>query len=123
MPAVRRVFPGPPAEEALVPCNYVSAEGLLDGDPQEREYLYLTTPDGGYTVGVWEAQPYSEKYDCYPVDEYCHVIRGQVTVVDQDGSSQIFTEGDSFVINAGWAGIWRVDEPFMKYFVLSVPRD
>ena len=46
MPAVSRMFPGPPPAGELVPCQYVSPEGLLDGDPREREYLYLTTPDG-----------------------------------------------------------------------------
>jgi hypothetical protein len=52
MPAVSRMFPGAPPEGELVPCQYVSPEGLIDGDPQEREFLYLTTPDGTFTVGV-----------------------------------------------------------------------
>src|SRR3978361_69518 len=76
MPAVSRMFPGPPPEEELVPCQYVSPEGLIDGDPQEREFLYLTTPDGSFTVGVWEAQPYTERIDSYFGDEFCSVIRG-----------------------------------------------
>jgi uncharacterized protein len=50
------------------------------------------------------------------------VIRGQVTLVGKDGSVQTFVEGDSFTMEAGWAGEWRVDKPFMKYFALSAPR-
>jgi uncharacterized protein len=86
MPAASRIFPGPPPGAELVPCQYVSPDGLIEGDPQEREYLYLTSPDGTFSVGVWEAQPYS------------------------------------FTMEAGWAGEWRVDKPFMKYFAVSTPR-
>jgi uncharacterized protein len=117
MPAV---IPMPlPSEAGLVPCEY--AQHVLDGDPREREYVYLTTPDGSYTVGVWEAQPYTERIDSYPGNEFCYVVRGQVTLTGSDGSAQTFAEGDTFTVQAGWAGEWRVDKPFMKYFALSVP--
>jgi uncharacterized cupin superfamily protein len=39
-----------------------------------------------------------------------------------DGSAQTFVQVDSFTMEAGWAGEGRVDQPFMKYFALSVPR-
>jgi uncharacterized cupin superfamily protein len=39
----------------------------------------------------------------------------------EDGSVQTFVAGDSFTMEAGWAGEWRVDQPFMKYFALSTP--
>jgi uncharacterized cupin superfamily protein len=122
MSAASRVFPGPPPGEELVPCQYVSPDGLIEGDPQEREYLYLTSPDGTFSVGVWEAQPYAERIDSYFGDEFCYVIRGQVTLIGKDGAAQTFVQGDSFTMEAGWAGEWRVDEPFMKYFALSTPR-
>jgi uncharacterized cupin superfamily protein len=122
VPDVFRAFPGPPPGAELTPCSYVSPEGLLEGDPQEREHLYLTTPDGSYTVGVWEAQPYAERMDGYVGNEFCTVLRGRLTLTSDDGTSQAFGEGDSFVMEAGWSGEYRVDEPLLKYFALSVPR-
>jgi uncharacterized cupin superfamily protein len=122
MPAASRIFPGPPPGAELVPCQYVSPEGLIEGDPEEREYLYLASRDGTFSVGVWEAQPYAERIDSYVGDEFCYVIRGQVTLTGTDGSAQTFVQGDSFTMEAGWAGEWRVDKPFMKYFALSAPR-
>jgi uncharacterized cupin superfamily protein len=73
-------------------------------------------------VGVWEAQPYTERIDSYVGDELCSVIRGQVTLTGEDGSVQTFVAGDSFTMEAGWAGEWPVEEPFMKYFALSTAR-
>jgi len=122
MPTVRRIFRGAPPGAELTPCHYVAAEGLIDGDPQEREYLYLTTPDNSYTVGIWEAQPYSERITGYPGNEFCTVLQGELTLQGDDGVTETFTEGDSFVLEAGWSGIYRVDKPFMKYFALAIPQ-
>ncbi len=115
------VIPGTvPAAAEFVPCHY--AVDVIDGDPQEREYVYFAAPDDRFTVGLWEAQPFTERIASYPGDEFCHVVRGQVTLTDADGTSRTFGEGSSFTIQAGWAGEWRVDKPFMKYFVLSIPQ-
>lgn len=121
MPSVRPAFPGPPPGAQLTPCSYVVPEGLLAGDPREREYIYLAAPDGSYTVGVWEAQPYTERIDAYPGHEFCTVLRGAVTLTAEGAEPQTFRTGDSFTIEAGWAGQWRVDEPFLKFFALSTP--
>ncbi|HEY2238951.1 MAG TPA: cupin domain-containing protein [Streptosporangiaceae bacterium] len=108
-----------PAEAELVPCHYVA--DVTDGDPAEREYVYFAAPDGRLTIGFWEAQPYTERITSYPGDEFCHVLRGQVTLTSTDGTTHSFGEGSSFTVPAGWAGEWRVDQPFMKYFALSIP--
>ncbi|WP_418061262.1 cupin domain-containing protein [Pimelobacter simplex] len=120
MPDVRRTFAGPPPEAELTPCSYVAADAIVDGDPQEREHLYLTTPDGSYTVGVWEAQPYAERFDGYVGNEFCTVLRGRLTLTSDDGTTQTFTAGDSYVMEKGWSGEFRVEEPFLKSFALSV---
>jgi uncharacterized protein len=108
-----------PAEAELVPCHYVA--DVTDGDPQEREYLYFAAPDGRFTIGLWEAQPYTERITSYAGDEFCQVLRGQVTLTGTDGTAHTFGEGSTFTVQAGWAGEWRVDKPFMKYFALSIP--
>ena len=109
-----------PAEDELVACQY--AVDVTGGDPREREHVYFAAPDGSFTVGLWEAQPYAETIAAYPGDEFCSVIRGQVTLTDADGTARTFAEGDTFTVQAGWTGEWRVDKPFMKYFALSVPQ-
>jgi uncharacterized cupin superfamily protein len=120
MSLVSRLFPGAPPDGELTPCNYVLAEGLIEGDPQEREHVYFASD--AFTVAVWEAQPYAERIDSYPGDEFAHVIRGRLTLTDPDGTSQTFGEGESYLMRAGWSGEFRVEESFMKYFALSIPQ-
>jgi uncharacterized cupin superfamily protein len=113
------IIPMPvPHEDQLTPCSY--AVDVTEGDPQEREYVYLAAPDGSFTIGLWEAQPYAELITSYPGDELCHVVRGQVRLTDSDGTSRTFVTGDTFTVEAGWAGEWRVEQTFVKYFALSV---
>ncbi len=121
MSQISAVYPGPPPGVELTPCSYVDTAGLLAGDPQEREHVYLSTSDGAYTVGVWEAQPYSEQITGYPCHEFCTVIRGSVTLTTNGGQPQTFRAGDSFTIGAGWGGTWTVDEPLLKLFAASIP--
>jgi len=108
MPAVRPAFAGLLPGAELIACS-------------EREHLYLATADGSYTVGVWEAQPYTDQIDGYPGNEFCTVVRGAVTLTAHDRQAQTFRAGDSFTIEAGCTGQWRVDEPFLKFFAFSTP--
>lgn len=107
MPAVRPPSPAcPPAPNS---------------SPAASANTYLATADGSYTVGVWETQPYTEQIDGYPGNEFCTVVRGAVTLTAHDRQAQTFRAGDSFTIEVGCTGQWRVDEPFLKFFALSTP--
>ncbi len=44
-----------------------------------------------------------------------------MTLTLHDGQAQTFRAWDSFTIEADWTGQWRVDEPFLKFFALSIP--
>jgi uncharacterized protein len=61
-------------------------------------------------VGAWRVT-----YDEF---EFCHVLEGACELVGDDGNAQRFSAGDSFVIEAGFAGIWRVLAPMKKRFVI-----
>ncbi len=104
---------------ALTPCSYVTADTLVSGDPREREHIY--SERNGFVVGAWEAQPYTEHIAAYPSDEFCTVVRGSVTLTPDGGQPVTFRAGDSFSIEAGWAGTWRVEEPFLKLFAAATP--
>jgi uncharacterized protein len=90
--------------------------------PPNVTTLFLTTDGDRHTVGLWEAQPYLEQVDSYPGNEYCAVLKGSVTLTDRAGQSRTFGIGDHFVMEAGWHGTWRVNEPFVKFLVLSEPH-
>ena len=47
----------------------------------------------------------------YTENEFCHITRGRVRIEDGAAQRWTFAAGDSFVIPAGFAGVWDVLEP------------
>jgi hypothetical protein len=56
------------------------------------------------------------------VSELCHLIRGRVRLEDDSARSWTFEAGDSFVIPAGFVGVWEVQESVKKLYVIVESR-
>jgi uncharacterized cupin superfamily protein len=51
--------------------------------------------------------------------EFCHMLEGVCELVPDDGGdAKRFGAGDSFVIEPGFVGVWRVIAPMKKRFVI-----
>jgi uncharacterized cupin superfamily protein len=46
------------------------------------------------------------------------VLKGACELVPDDGAARFYKAGESFVIEPGFAGIWRVISPMRKRFVI-----
>ncbi len=108
------------AEKLMEPCTYIHPDAVLEGEAKERAHIFLASEDGRYLAGVWECTPCKERVDSYPGDEFMTVLEGSVTTTDQDGNENTYSEGDSFVMQRGWSGIWNMTTNFKKYFIMYV---
>jgi uncharacterized cupin superfamily protein len=94
----------------------VAAERVIEGAPNTETRLDF---ERGETVfaGEWAADvgAWRVKYDEF---EFCHVLEGACELVGDDGSAQRFSAGDSFMIEPGFTGVWRVLAPMRKRFVI-----
>jgi hypothetical protein len=94
----------------------VAADRLLEGAPitetrldyQQGEAVFAGEWSAG--VGAWRVS-----YDEW---EFCHVLEGACELVGDDGETHRFQAGDSFVIEPGFTGVWRVLQPMKKRFVV-----
>ena len=68
-------------------------------------------------IGLWEADVSKTKLIDYPFTEYVLMISGRLVITNDDGSSQEFTAGDTFVMPKGWTGIWDIQERMKKQMV------
>lgn len=98
----------------------VDAERVLEGAPttvtrldyERDERVYAG--EWGASVGAWRV--------AYDEWEFCHMLEGVCELVGDDGGVQRFRAGDSFVIEPGFHGVWRVIEPMRKRFVVRLPE-
>ena len=68
-------------------------------------------------VGVWEAGMGKSVLKNFPFTEYVLMISGRVVVTEENGTSNTFEAGDTFVIPKGWSGTWDIKERMKKQIV------
>lgn len=102
--------------EAVEP---VAAERLLEGAPIARTRLDYEAADQKTFAGEWAADigAWRVAYDEF---EFCHMLEGACELVSDDGATQRFSAGDSFVIEPGFTGVWRVLAPMRKRFLIRL---
>lgn len=121
MTIVRQVPSGRHARSTMTPSSYVTAEAFRSGSPEEKAATHLTSPDERFTVGLWSAEPYTEDVTDHDGYEYTLVLEGRVTLTDEDGTVHSFVPGQSFTIEPGWSGEYRVEESLLKQFAFYTP--
>ena len=84
--------------------------------PKESSRVLFKSHSGEFVSGVWQGEPGTFPIENYPVDEFCMVIEGEVTLTDQAGKSRTFKKGMAFVIPRGFVGTWHMPVRSKKYF-------
>jgi hypothetical protein len=93
----------------------IAAERLLEGAPMTRTCIDYERD--GVFAGEWSADTGAWRV-AYDEWEFCHLLEGACELVPDDGAVQQFSAGDSFVIEPGFRGVWRVLSPMRKRFVV-----
>jgi uncharacterized protein len=110
-------FATAPAEMSL---SKPPPDRVLDGDPHHTARNYFSDSTGQLFSGVWESTPGRWRVT-YTENEFCHITAGKVVIESVDGNRSSFGAGDSFVIPAGFIGVWHVLEPLRKLYVIFEP--
>lgn len=116
MPTIQRIPHFCKAEDRTP----VAAGRLVTGNPSHATTNTYSSPDMAFHCGVWEGEVGAWRVR-YTEHELCHMLQGQVRIVGDDGSETVVSAGDSFVIPAGFSGIWDVIEPARKLYAVYEP--
>lgn len=100
-----------PREEAPV-----AADRVAEGSPRTVTALDYQCGDKLF-AGEWSATTGAWRVS-YDEWEFCHVLEGVCELETSDGEKRRFQAGDSFIIEPGFIGVWRVIEPMKKRFVV-----
>ncbi len=99
----------------------VASERLVAGTPMQTVANAYSDESDAFHCGVWEGEVGAWRV-AYTEHEFCHLLAGQVRLRGDDGSETTLVAGDSFVIPAGFEGIWEVLEPARKLYAVYEPR-
>lgn len=98
----------------------ISAARLINGAPRQTVANAYSDPGNAFHCGVWEGEVGAWRV-AYTEHEFCHLLAGRVRVLADGGSETLLVAGDSFVIPAGFEGVWEVLEPARKLYAVYEP--
>lgn len=96
----------------------VSHEKVLSGEYKAATWLHFSDEQRGFISGEWEAGACRESF-ASEQDEFCHILDGHVRLTDDHGNSVHYGPGESFVIPAGFSGVWENIGTVKKLFVIA----
>ncbi|MGE0740649.1 MAG: cupin domain-containing protein [Hyphomonadaceae bacterium] len=96
----------------------IALERRVDGAPMTETRIDYER-DGQTYVGEWAADigAWRVKYEEW---EFCHMLEGVCELTPDGGDPERYAAGDSFVIEPGFVGVWRVIAPMRKRFVIRL---
>ena len=108
--------------QALDPDMQLSETDLRpDSTIRQREKVLFENDHGNFEVGLWDSAAFSTEAEPMSAHEFAHVLEGEVTITDEDGTAQTFRAGDVFVIPAGTKCKWHVPEYVRKFYAVLDP--
>ncbi|MBL8263677.1 MAG: cupin domain-containing protein [Xanthomonadaceae bacterium] len=116
MPPILRL----PDSISASPRQPVDRDRLVAGSPCQAVDNAYSSPDQAFHCGIWEGDVGAWRVR-YTEHELCHMLAGRVRMTGDDGSDAVFSAGDSFVIPAGFEGLWEVLEPARKLYAVYEP--
>jgi uncharacterized cupin superfamily protein len=117
-PAVIKVDATPGSEERLE----LDGSRLAPGSPMPEQFVRnaYTDASGRFFAGIWRSSPGAWRVS-YTENELCVLTAGRVRISDDSGGQWTFGPGDSFVMPAGFRGLWEVLEPAQKFYAIYEP--
>lgn len=92
---------------------------LTEGQTEAAVNLWASD-DGQTNIGVWECTPGRFTADRTAAGEYCHILAGHATVMNQDGSNpRNIGPGDLLILPKGWKGEWTIHAHMRKLYVIG----
>lgn len=98
-----------------------AADRLLAGSPEHRAWNYFTDATQTFFAGRWSATRGKWRAR-YTENELCVMTGGRVVITSDLGEAHTFTQGDAFVVPAGFSGTWEVLEDCSKVYAIFEPR-
>ena len=98
-----------------------ASERLVAGTPMQAVANTYSDAGNAFNCGVGEGDIGAWRVS-YSEHEFCHLLSGRLRLRDDDGSETELAAGDSFVVPAGFEGVWAVLAPARKLYAVYEPR-
>ncbi len=106
-------------EHGTVPQDKVVA-GVASGKNTKittQTYNHYSDASEQFFAGIWHSSIGAKNVN-YTEEEVCIILEGRVRLTDLAGNIKEFGAGSTFVLPAGFQGVWETLEPLKKIYVI-----
>jgi uncharacterized cupin superfamily protein len=107
------------ADADFKPSATLPTEVLLGPAPQCRSDNVFTDDAAEYRAGVWDSTPYHRIVRPHRVNEFMHLLDGNVRFAAPDGSVLTAGAGDALFVPLGAAVGWESSDRVAKFYVIQ----
>jgi uncharacterized cupin superfamily protein len=91
---------------------------IVGKPPVQKDHNTFTNDAGNFFVGTWESGPMVSKMKPFPSHEFVRMLEGEVTITEQDGTSQTFRADDCFFVPKGTVCSWSIPSFVKKHYAI-----
>jgi uncharacterized protein len=106
-------------EHGTVPPALIVAvvAGHVVNEIKTETVNHYTDPTEQFFAGIWHSSVGAKSVN-YTEEEVCVILEGRVRLTDMSGRTKEFAAGSTFVLPAGFKGIWETLEAVKKIYVI-----
>lgn len=109
-----------PAARALPWPDFPESD-IESGSRAQQGLMWFEDTARGVSAGLWEAEANVSHWMDYPVNEFMHILEGEVTIVTEHGNTTV-KAGESFILPKGLRCRWTQPGKVRKFFVIHDDR-
>jgi uncharacterized cupin superfamily protein len=117
-PTKRGLFPLH-ADADFKPSATLPADVLLGPSPECRSDTVFIDDGAQYSAGTWDSTPYHRIVRPHRVNEFMHLLAGDVRFASPDGSVLSAGTGDALFVPQGAPVGWESSERVAKFYVVQ----
>ena len=94
----------------------------IDGQkPEQRDAMAFSSDDEKMVAGMWDSTPFESTMAPFPCHEFVQLLKGNISITEENGQTSSFSPGDVFFIPQGTVCSWKVQEPVRKLYCIVDP--
>jgi uncharacterized cupin superfamily protein len=92
---------------------------VIKGDqPVQHDSIAFTNDAENLFVGMWDSTAFESELLPFPCHEFVHLLEGEITITEADGTVNVFTAGDVFMVPGGTVCSWKTTGYVKKYYCM-----
>jgi uncharacterized cupin superfamily protein len=86
--------------------------------PVQHDSNAYTNDTENLFIGMWDSTAFESEMLPFPCYEFVHLLEGEITITEENGTVNVFKAGDVFMIPQGVVCSWKVTAYVKKFYCI-----